>query len=477
MASYLLAPATSVQSAMTRTLGWPPTKGLLLWTFVDEACDDVEIELHKVRGNEVISRGPKHNYTDAADMEFGFIDDTAKLSIKVKGKTVKKFTMTVGAISGSLSTDIPPARSNPAIEIGDYLVSLGIFDSTFGFKHELYVHVARKQPEWMGALPAELPFHVLCLPGAHDAGSNTTAALDKIKADDKMKEALMKLIGPVLAGLVIERFEDYAIWLGGLTQKDSFTAMLETGVRFFDFRAGYCVREIYELGMKDIYHQHSLLPGARWLDALTEILQFLTNHPTEIVQVSLNCNGFVQDTMKPSEGDMKNIVRKALSAEGVDKTIKIVGPEAFQLTLAELRKANSRLIITDATYGPKINALDAWNEADWSTIDPSTIQGAFEKSITNEAQAGRDMTVFQIQATATDYYLKGPHKALLLTLLNANNYNLPLVSTKGRFSTKLLDFIRTYEKTLEGKQHMVILDDWVDGFTVSTAIEITNKRI
>ena len=141
MNAYLTAPAVTLQYALTRSLGFPPTKGLLLWTYIEESCEDVEIELRK--GNEHVTRSSKHNYTDAYDMEYGFIDYKSKLEIKVAGKVVKKYTVSAGAISGALWTDVPPAHTNPIIEIGEYYASLGIFQAPSGMKHELYVHIAR----------------------------------------------------------------------------------------------------------------------------------------------------------------------------------------------------------------------------------------------------------------------------------------------------------------------------------------------
>lgn len=464
---YVRDKATSLISA--------PTKGLLFWSFIEDSSP-ITVELHK--GSEVFTRGPGDNQSNGDDVEFGLLDGPAQLLIKVSGNTVKQYNIAAGAITGSLTTDIPPARSNPSVVIDDqYIMSIGIMEAPENMKHQLYVHIASDQSDWMGSLPDSTPFWALCLPGAHDAGMNTTEGLDEIKSNSAMVAALLLLLGPIISGLVTSSFESYAIWLGGLTQKDTVTNMLDMGTRFFDFRPGFAVQELVDLGMTEIRHQHDILPGAKWVDSLTEILQFLTIHPTEIVQVSITSNGFAQDSMVPSAADLQNVTQQAFAAPGVDQTIKIVGPEVFGLTLSELRASNSRLIMTDSNHGPTLNALDAWNSADWATIDPSTMQAAYERVITASAQSGHQMTTFQVQATATDYYLSGPDKELLLTLLAANDYNLPLVSTKGQFDTVLLNFIQTYQESLNRTEHLVLLDDWVDGSDAATAIAITKDRI
>ena len=453
-----------------------PTKGVTFYSFIEDSSP-ITVEFHK--GSDVFTRDSSDNNVSGTDVEFGLLDGTGQLLIKVAGNTVKQYSVAASAITGSLTTDIPPARSNPAFVIDDqYIMSIGIMEApTTGMQHQLYVHIASQQSDWMGDLPDSTPFWALCLPGAHDAGMNTTEGLDEITSNPAMVAALLLLLGPIISGLVASSFEHYAIWLGGLTQKDTVTNMLDMGTRFFDFRPGFSVQELVDLGMTEIRHQHDILPGAKWADSLTEIMQFLTAHPTEIVQVSITSNGFAQDSMVPTEADLQAVTQQAYAASGVDQTIKIVGPEAFTMTLAELRSTNSRLIMTDSNHGPTLNALDAWNSADWATIDPSTMQAAYERIITASAQSGHQMTEFQVQATATDYYLSGPNKALLAQLLAANDYNLPLMSTKGQCDEVLLNFVQTYQETLNRTEHMVLLDDWVDGADTAYAIAITKDRI
>ena len=70
-------------------------------------------------------------------------------------------------------------------------------------------------------------------------GMNTTQGLDMIKSSSKAVLVSWWCSVPSLVDWWTVQFEDYAIWLGGLTQKDSITSMLRMGVRFFDFRPGH----------------------------------------------------------------------------------------------------------------------------------------------------------------------------------------------------------------------------------------------
>lgn len=46
-----------------------------------------------------------------------------------------------------------------------------------------------------------------------------------------------------------------------LTQKDSFASQLHIGVRFFDFRPGFCFHDVIHARKGVIHHQHAMVPG------------------------------------------------------------------------------------------------------------------------------------------------------------------------------------------------------------------------
>ncbi|ETN41255.1 uncharacterized protein HMPREF1541_03190 [Cyphellophora europaea CBS 101466] len=447
------------------------SKGLQVWTYL-EPHSPITVELdHK--GQRTYIWGPSSNYTDANDIEFPKSHEHATLSIKVNGQTLKQYTMQLGAIDGSLTTTIPATRANPAFKVGGYWLSIGIMNAPSGYQDQLYVHMTSDQSDWMAALPPGTPYHALCLAGAHDAGMNTMQGLDMITSNKDALDVALKFLLPFISILVAHKFPDYAVWLGGLTQKDTISNMLAMGVRYFDFRPGYWVNQLRPF-FHDIRHQHAFLPGALWKDNLTEILRFLTAHKNEVVQVALGSSGFQHADMIPSTADLKSIMAQAKASPGVDPTLKVAGLEAFQQTLDSLRSTNSRLVLTDANHGPKMKVLDAYSDGAWATLKPLTIREAFQNAITPAAQQGKDQTEFQVQGTATAWYINAHHYQ---SLIDANHYNLPLVQTKGQFDNNLLGYVLRQVPTLTAKQHWVILDDFVDGVTVETAIEITKKRI
>lgn len=108
-------------------------------------------------------------------------------------------------------------------------------------KHQLYINVVPTYESWMSQLPGDTPFWTLCLPGAHDAGMNTTQALDIIDTSAKALAVMWIILttcfawlGPLApaAGFFAgARAEYIMIWFGGLTQHDTLAPMLQMGIR------------------------------------------------------------------------------------------------------------------------------------------------------------------------------------------------------------------------------------------------------
>ncbi|KDQ61125.1 hypothetical protein JAAARDRAFT_573095 [Jaapia argillacea MUCL 33604] len=456
------------------------SKGLDIWTYLE---DPVTVELVFRGSHHSVTRDYTSNFSTSDSLthvEFGLADETADLFVKVAGATIKQFSIEVGVILPSLDTDIPPVRDGASIRAQGYAISIGIYENiSIGQRHQLFLNVTKLHTDWMGTLPGYCPFWVLCLPGAHDAGCNTLEGLDEIGNNLNLlapflaafKLSVLTGLDDVTTQMSVSTWEKFVIWLGGLTQKDTTTAMLEMGTRFFDFRPGFSVQPLPALGMTEIRHQHAVVPGQQWKDFLVEIFQFLAAHPKEIVQVSVTSNGFVNSAMVPSASDLAQVMSEARQVAGVGASIGCVGPEVFSQTLDQLWSSNNRLILTDSNHGPGISNLDAWNPTAWATVDPQTLKDAYIAALTPNNQIGKDETVYQAQGTATDK-LKGP--AVLL----ANDYNLPLVRTKGNFNAVLLPYIRdVHSSTLNHKEHLVLLDDWVDGCLTDVAISITLDRL
>ena len=73
MNAYLTAPAVTLQYALTRSLGFPPTKGLLLWTYIEESCEDVEIDPNTVA--DLTDFDPKPDLDSEEREEYGVLNN------------------------------------------------------------------------------------------------------------------------------------------------------------------------------------------------------------------------------------------------------------------------------------------------------------------------------------------------------------------------------------------------------------------
>ena len=112
-----------------------------------------------------------------------------------------------------------------------------------------------------------------------------------------------------------------------------------------------------------------MIPGISLNSFLTQLGDFLKDHPTEIVTLSLSGAGLV-DCDQPSKDDLRKIVNDALASKGIN-----VGWEASLLkkSIAELRATKTRVIVPENGQGS-----GTWDAGNHAAFTPEKILKKFE---------------------------------------------------------------------------------------------------
>lgn len=407
----------------------------------------------------------------------------------VNGAKVASKTNQISSLTGNLEGgDMTDMMNMPSIvgNIGSqgYAVSFGFYDAGPGVggltnQDQCYAYLTDSYESWMDGLvrafPAAgaKPFHQFFLPGVHDAGMNTmnsaNAILDSTSAV-AVKAALIVMfpvVGTFAAFNAATAIRNLAI-----TQKDSFTAMLNLGIRYFDFRPGYLYSAFRGDNDNTLYHQHNLIPGALYQDFLHELLLWLKNHPSEIVVLDLNTQGFAEDDMKPSQTDLNNAMQAAFSTAGLSESDLVVGGLAdVSQTYQQLLDSKKRLIVLDQIYGG-VTKYDSYQDGAYGTLTPGPILGALG-AMNRTDQAQYDFTVLQIQGTATNV-----DGVIAPAVVSQSNTSSPLMSTKANFDNQTLPWLlANVNNNLSNEYLTVVLNDFGDNATVSFSISVTKQRM
>lgn len=293
-------------------------------------------------------------------------------------------------------------------QASNWALSYGFYDSGSGIGNDLtnhdqsYVYLTEDVSGWMGKLVAAhpstgtLPLSSFVLPGAHDAGTYDVKAIEALItepvfqdmiaqawSDRKPGQANLPVISLLLQRLVIQ---------SACTQKDDVTGMLNMGIRYFDFRPGYCYGGLLPGA---IYHQHNFIPGALLLDFMTDLIAWLAAHPNEIVVVSLNFQGFADPhKMCPSVKDLDKVVSQASN-----RAAHVGQGNLYDLkkTYNDLVKSGTRLIFLNQTDPDaeknSINNVvkyDSYDPALYQTTDVSNVLTALNAT-TKAKQAGLEI--------------------------------------------------------------------------------------
>ncbi|KAI8454583.1 PLC-like phosphodiesterase, partial [Phakopsora pachyrhizi] len=421
-------------------------------------------------------------------------------------------------VEGNKQTPLASTFETPSIiskEL-DVSVSYGFHDSRLGKRHSLYTYVTKCHSSWLGDLINENPkwlevrFSRLVLQGSHDSGMFTrlhpgfTQMITGMKLDSDIGNFLIdhgisfvKVLTKLLKGLNIEI--ERAICNISNTQKDNFSNQLLLGVRFFDFRPGYCFHDCVNGERGKIHHQHACVPGYEYVSALVETLCFLADHPSEIVIYELKSDGFVArkttwrkdsipfHSMIPTKAALNAALDEArLIAKNVDLRTDdiIIGNQSdLDRTIGDLLEQNSRLMIInrmgdepelgwdwvrDDSYG--LSDYILWEE-DQSCDKLNRKISKTRNSSHGDLKKPLPGTIYQLQATPTKSITDD-----IVTSLTYSKASSLLVYTKSCVDPVTYDWIRQRHFIEPGEIIYCSLNDFVDSVLTEHAIEKSKIR-
>ncbi|KAI5476591.1 hypothetical protein MNV49_007478 [Pseudohyphozyma bogoriensis] len=383
-------------------------------------------------------------------------------------------------------------------------INLGFFDSGMGRSKQAYVYVSHRHTHFLADLidenprVLEAPFEQLALAGSHDAGI-LIEFLSRGKVDDDVKK--LALAFPFLK-FVLDILKPFKVTPNRIlenmanTQKDLIKDQLEMGVRFFDFRPGYCIYDCLVGVSGDLHHQHAIVNGVQYISFLCDILNFLADNPKEIVFFEIKNDGFVllediadsQTTKKAAVSMVPTIEKlasvldsaRASSHSQAARDIVVGTPADLSRSVGDLISSNTRLIIADRVHYSE-GTEGAWERADsytheaYDTDDPSTVlvqleatyQDACYRAVKKE---GPRSTIYQCQATPTAKIWADVGASL--TYSDASSL---LVWSKSKMDRVTYPWIAA--NTFLEPGNVIFLNDFVDGALVEHAVEKTRERI
>jgi predicted phosphodiesterase len=272
------------------------------------------------------------------------------------------------------------------------------------------------------------------------------------------------------------------------TQKDDITTMLDLGIRYFDFRPGYCygpLKNIPEFKNK-IFHQHAFIPGYSYCKFLCDILNWLVAHPSEIVVVNLNFQGFEESSMKPSSDDLMGLVSAAQSYTNTPN-ITIGDKTDLSVIIRQLLDENKRLIflnqIEASSDARKYDSYDG-NRDKYATTNVDNILNALNQMqyLPPEDKTHPEdktyYTVLQLQGTATADLIACSTSILDAIGPFSSDAMSPLMSTKAAFDYSTYPWLmNNVPERFSPNTLLVFLNDFVDNALVKHSIDIILKRI
>lgn len=469
----------------TSNISWP-SKGVDYYTFLGNSSFSTTFEKPTDWGKKTSSYGVNKTLSmqsgnlQIAEDDIGWSSHTGRYQWQLKQNNALMTSgyAEIAPSTGNLGDTTMGNMLNTPSQFGPgWAVSYGFYDSGSGIggltnQDQSYVYATPDMRHWMGDLVAsagsklaQQPFSVFALPGAHDSGMFDPTCVAKLLGDAAFVALLAGALGLPVATLasLSEPSVMRAIINLAFTQKDTITTMLNLGVRYFDFRPGYC----YDNITAGIYQQHNFIPGYPYQSLLQDLVRWLVENPTEIVVVSLNFQGFNQAGMKPQLSILEGMVASALLGSNI-----VAGDKSdLSSTYQALCAANNRLLfVSQIGASDDASKYDSYNGS-YTTANANNIITALN-GMTRDGQSGNDYTVLQLQGTASG--IGGGIFDSIVTLSNASS---PLMSTKPGFDSVTYEWLNNnVVSKLGASQLVVFLNDFCDNALASIASSITASR-
>ncbi|GJJ67878.1 hypothetical protein EMPS_00224 [Entomortierella parvispora] len=468
-----------------------PSKGIDIFSYI--SVDDYTVEF-TVPAATVLNTAEdnfqvKHLEMNSSDID-GFGHYTGRFQWRVlhHGQEVATAYNEVNTLTGKLhggtmtaTVDFSPiVTPNAIITYGFYAAGHGEFGLTN--HHQCYVTIcSRANESWMGAVAppgsqaAQKPFSRFVLAAPHDNGMNSMISCDAVlsAADQDTVDELRKHF-PALrffeempSHLLLHKLPNIVYGVA-ITQKKEIPIMLDLGARYFEFRPAKLLpifRKISQMPDK-FYFQHACIPGLAFDEFLAQQVRFLDDHPTEFVVIHIRSDNIVKDCIQPTN-DQVNAMLTAACEQARKAPLSWGGRELFSQPIDTLRRAGQRLICV--SHAEK---YDSWTAKAYATLEAKPILDQFE-SMNTEGQESTDLTVLQCQGTSQSI-----KEVLVHSVISAHAANSCLSSTKARFDTQTLPWIRENAlDRLQAERTIVIMNDFIDGATTDTSILLSRQRL
>ena len=200
-------------------------------------------------------------------------------------------------------------------------------------------------------------------------------------------------------------------------------------------------------------------------DFLDDIIAFLDAQKDECVVIHFRNDGIAADCKQPNPNEIDAMVGNAcVSSKG---GLQWGRADLLQQSIAQLRSANTRLICLNMS-----TKYDSYDDKAYATLKADPIIARFEGMSTSR-QEGTDLTILQCQATATRI-----PQVVLYSVLTTDAATSCLTATKALLDLKTLPWIRDNALgRLQADNPIVIMNDFVDGATVDTAVSMSKTRL
>lgn len=282
----------------------------------------------------------------------GFLDDgrLATLQSKIEGQLLSNYEIKTMAPHLRFSDQDASKLQNLKTkfdEANNSIVSYGVgcrfLPGANDYDNCIYAYATPLTPlkQWMKSMGAEFPDAPLfkwMMPGAREAGMSSL----------KDPENFWQYMSEADAGM--KSF---------MSQKDSIYDLLQIGIRYFDFKPGYCVE-----GGTELYHQYKNIAGISYKDFLNDIKRFLIANTSEIVFIALSFEEFENDTMKPNADKLTQDYNDIFAGTQIIKGNR----ENLIQCYSDLIKSNIRIIFLNDISVPvdQADALSSKNNYDYA---------------------------------------------------------------------------------------------------------------
>lgn len=467
-----------------------PSKGVQCYTY--SSVNGVEVEYTVPKQSK--KRGNTHEFTidhlevDKSNLSPLKFSGRFEFIVRRDGRELTRQWVVVNTLTGKLEDGtMVNMDQTPSVFTEGLFISYGLYDSGPGLanlpkQHQCYVTVTYSYENWMrDVIPpnddkSNRPFNKMVLASAHDIGMNsmqTSMGLIKKAGTGIIKEVLGRSLPNVfdifnkVGDGAINRIAPDIIRALAITQKDSLETILKLGARYCEFRPAKCHRQMQRVSsIEDTwYFQHGAIPGMQYTKFLSDIVQFLCDHSDEIIIVQNRWDGVPGECPRPSDDELRDIVNETVR----DKDIEVGNQDdMLNKSIRDLRNEKKRLIVLKNTA-----QVSNYDDNANATLTGGRMVTKLNEMAQNPPN-GHPILLLQCQATATNI-----RDVIIASVVSADVSTSPILATKGTCDNKILPLLRgdTGRKIMKDEGVTVLMNDFFDGGTADTAINMCRERL